>query len=445
MYSILRKKVCAALIGLLVAASPILSLASQPADHAQTVSPTPPDTIVVGSIDELLELIVQRNPELAATVLNARALGADADAVQRLPDPMAGFTVLPLPIHTARGEQRFQLRAEQMIPWPGKVALDRSLAELQADASVSSSEEKSLDLRITALDRIVDLARIDALENTILDYARRLEDLERVAGIRYEVGQGPQSAIVKSQVERSDLELRLARLRSARSTAMADLGAAAGAPIRLTFDPAAVQARAIPAAVAMPVDSLLSIAVLERPAFERVRILQRRSSAAVDRAELSLRPDFGVGMTWFGITDSDIPPASDGRDALGVGFSIRIPLHRDEKRASVESARLSVMRTDETMQGLVVSTRAAIERQVAEIRSASEQLELFRTSLIPGAELSAATSLQAYESGGATYLDLLDAERTLFRLNLTRIETEVRLQHLALRLERLLGSTPIPR
>lgn len=441
MYSTLREKVCATLFGLLVAVLS-LSAAAMPSGHAQTVSHAPPDTIVVASVDELLELIEGRNPELAAANFEARALAAKADAIQRLPDPTAGLTVLPLPIHTARGEQQFQLRAEQMIPWPGKIALDRSLTELQADASVASSDETSLDLRTAALGRVVDLARIDALANVIREYARRLDDLERVASTRYEVGQGPQSAIVKSQVERSDLELRLAMLRSARTVAMADLGAAAGGPVRLAFDPAIGWTRTSETAVAMRADSLVAIAARNRPAFERLRILQRRSAAAVDRAELNLRPDFGVGMTWFGITESDMPPSSDGRDALGVGFSIRIPLNRDSKRAGIESAHLSALKTDETMHALLVSTRAAIERQVAEIRSASEQLELFRTSLIPGAELSAATSLQAYESGGASYLDLLDAERTLFRLRLTRIETEIRLQHHVLRLERLLGSTP---
>ena len=71
--------------------------------------------------------------------------------------------------------------------------------------------------------------------------------------------------------------------------------------------------------------------------------------------------------------------------------------------------------------------------------SEKRQLALFRETLIPQAETSFESTLSAYNTGTASFLELLDAERTLFTLRLDEAATSARYLQTLAALERALG------
>ena len=67
------------------------------------------------------------------------------------------------------------------------------------------------------------------------------------------------------------------------------------------------------------------------------------------------------------------------------------------------------------------------------------RLDLFDRALIPQAETTLEATLSAYTTGRTDFLDLLDAERTLFNLRLDQTETYTRYLKTTAALERTLG------
>ena len=87
------------------------------------------------SLDALLAEVEASNPSLRAARLEADALATVGDQVGALPDPTVSVTAFPYPLVTALGAQRTQWRIEQMLPWPGTLALRERAADLGAEAA----------------------------------------------------------------------------------------------------------------------------------------------------------------------------------------------------------------------------------------------------------------------------------------------------------------------
>jgi len=167
------------------------------------------DTLVVSSLDELLELVHLANPGLRAASLGARALGERPEQVRLLPDPNFAVGLQLVPIVTARGSQRTQWQVQQAIPFPGKLELREDAAVWTARvarAGVSTMEHSLLQQTKVAY---FDLHRIVGQESLVRDFQRTLRDYETVARTRYEVGTGIQQVILRAQLERNALSSRL--------------------------------------------------------------------------------------------------------------------------------------------------------------------------------------------------------------------------------------------
>ena len=110
----------------------------------------------------------------------------------------------------------------------------------------------------------------------------------------------------------------------------------------------------------------------------------------------------------------------DGRDALAVSAGISVPLWTGSTRAKIREAEIDRRRaaTDLDVFELEVRTRkAALREQLVRQHS---QLRQLRETLIPKAEMTVESALSSYQTGKSGFLDLLDAQRTLFQLQQDR-------------------------
>jgi outer membrane protein TolC len=76
--------------------------------------------------------------------------------------------------------------------------------------------------------------------------------------------------------------------------------------------------------------------------------------------------------------------------------------------------------------------RPTVQSEVREFRFrarvARDQLELYRDSLLPYAEQSLESTRSGFESGRATFLDILDSQRALLNLRLGEVMARDELQ-----------------
>lgn len=386
-------------------------------------------------LDELLEDVRVNNPTLRAARLEAEALETRPAQVSALPDPMLMGTYQPFPIMTARGAQRSQWRVEQQIPYPGKLGLQGDIAGLSADVALFEAETFEKDLVTQVKQAYYDLYRLQEQAVLVENFRSRLLAFEDVATTQYEVGTGLQQAILKAQLEKNALSQRLIDLETRRRTAIETLSRLVNRPIEDGFE---VRVDT-PTLLSGDLERLLSIAVDRRSEMDALDAAEARAEMQISLARKQFLPDFGVNITYFDMSASDMMPTATGRDALAVGVSVKVPLQHGRLQAQLDEARIRAAQVTSRQEALATSFRTEIGDFVSRLERETEQLDLYQDLLIPQAETTLEATLSAYTTGRTEFLDLLDAERMLFMLHLSYEDALLRYLNASAGLERALG------
>lgn len=388
------------------------------------------------SLDAVVDSVLARNPALQASRLSSRIYLERRREVS-LPDPDLTFTYLPRPVFTARGSQRWNVRLEQTIPIPGKIRLEKQVATLDASAAGAASEALENRLVFETKRAYVRLHRIDRQIALARDFQDRLRLFEEAAESRYVVGLGRQQEILKAQLERTNLDAVIAALEADRRASEEELA-------RLQDDTAQKVRPAgyVPAhPPSMTADDLLDAALAGRPEVAHLAALSDAKEAEFALARKAWLPDLGLHLAYVGIAPEAFPAHADGRDALMVGASIRLPLFGGNRHVGVAEARIEKAQLELERVALESEIRSDLQHLVSRMRREEEQMRLLEESLIPQAETTVAVALSDYTSGRAGFLDLLDAERTRFAFQNDLEATIERYSVAVADLERTIGKT----
>lgn len=406
----------------------------QPTLGQQPSSSTGPQVL---HLDSLLQAAERANPSLRAARLRADAQSLKEPQASALPDPIVQGSGHVYPTVTARGPQRSQWQVRQSIPFPGKRGLRGEVAALGARAAEADAEALAQNLALRIETAYYELHRVQRREELLHAFEEQLREFESAASTRYEVGDGSQQGILKAQVERGRLEMRRENLRADRQSALQSLA-------RLTGR-SDLEAPTQPVEVVVPSD-LQDVgegadgeAVEGRPEAEA---LQRRIERAESEAALARRafwPDFTVGAAYTDVRQGDLTPTMTGRDAFNLSVGITIPLWWGKQEARLEEAQVQRRRVESELEDFRLQVQADVRDLRERLRRQQRQLRLLGEQLLPQAETSLEATLSAYKAGRTDFLDLLDAERTLFQLQMKREETHARALQTAAKLEHAFG------
>lgn len=433
-----------------------------PPPPAQMARPFP-DSAQALDLNELIREVLAENPSRRAARLNTQALGLRAEHSRALPHLSVALSLQPVPVVTARGAQRVQIRAEQSIPYPGTLRRRAEAADLAVRSSRAGEQELVLDLvhQVTVAYDMLWLAQEQ--EALMRAFDGELAGFERVATARYEVGQGAQAGVFRIQLERSSLALRVeeveenrrrVRAALARLLNRSDQGGLAGPiPPRwpVAFGGAEVDPAHIGTAGVRPQGTTAPEEVqwdpgarnpAERPALEAARVRISEAETRRELARLERRPDLVFSATYYELTSGTLSPAMDGRDALMIGVGIRIPIQRAPWRAREKAAEAEVHRARADQEALVGEIRTAAEGVLLRARRQEAQLLLLDDTLLPQARASLEATLSGYTTGQVGFLDLLDAYRTLFNLRLDALGVRGRLLESDAEYSRIAGLMP---
>ena len=397
----------------------------------------PNDTLRTLNLDQIIEAIQTLNPDIHASRLATQAMGTRSAQVSALPDPSVMFNVQPFPVYTARGTQRAQFKVEQKIPYPGKLRLMGEIADLGAAISGFVTETLEDDLILQAKLAYFELYRIQQHELLIHDFEDKLRDFEDIAATQYEVGRGMQQAILKAQLERNTLSKILFDLAWQRKAAAETLAKLVNRPV--DSRPDAGISVTIPDLPLLDNGQLLALALRNRPESNLLNTSAEKADVSIELAKKQFMPDFGVNLTYFDIGSSDIPPNADGRNALALGVSVKVPLQRGRLHAQLEEARLLRKRVDAGIESLTSAFETTIADIISRVRENERQLDLYREALIPQAETTLGATLSAYTTGRTDFLNLLDSERVLYTIETGYEDTFARYLKSIAMLERVLG------
>lgn len=146
----------------------------------------------------------------------------------------------------------------------------------------------------------------------------------------------------------------------------------------------------------------------ENPAFKRYLANHSRMQAKYELEKAQAIPDPRVSVGVRDFRDS-----SD--QALVAGISIPIPVF-NRNQGSIERARQDVSKAESDAQTVKLSMIGNVHESLEAQINAYRQAESLNTTILPAAEKAFTLSRQGYRAGKFPYLEVLDAQRTLFEV-----------------------------
>ena len=382
------------------------------------------DTVRAPRLDlaEVYHGVRTANPRVAAARELITAARARIASSKLPPDPevQLGFMNYAIPGLTPMDPIGMtQLQVMQMLPLGGKLGLAGRSAAAQADAAGERAREVEWEVRAQAAMAFYDLHATDRALDVSRETLRLLQDVLRTAEAMYRVGEGRQADVLRAQLEIARMvedTLRMATMRlgmEARLNAILDRPADARVPSPML--------PGLPDAVPALAD-LIAESEANRPMVQAGR---RDVDAATARSALARKeiwPDLTIGAQ-YGQRGSAM--GTERMGSLMLGASVPVFAGRRQLRMREEMTAMQRMAEAE-LASMRSSTRGSVTEAYANLVRARNLSALYRTTILPQAEATAASAQAAYRVGGVDFMTLLDDRMTVneYRQQLFALEAE---------------------
>lgn len=380
-------------------------------------------------VEALLDWAQQHNPELIASHAEAEATAQRADTADAWADPTLRAEWMGINnIDNAARSTRYTLM--QAVPFWGKRGLRRELAE----AELNQAQGQSLGTWAELASRIkMDFAQYYLLhrsQNITQEILDLVNNLQRVAQIRYANGLAAQQDVLRAQIEQTQMQRELLMLETEHHHAITRLNTLLKRP---AFAPLAEpqNLRAIPSPAKRETASLEQRLRIKNP---QLFAVDANLVAAEKNQELTFKnrfPDLILGIA---------PVQTGGQiSEWGVMAEFSIPLQQGTRRAQERAANAELDAARARKESLATQLQGDLSKQVISLEAALRMENLAANNLLPQAEATLQAALVGYQNGKVDFATLLDAQRQLLKAKLDVLNAQVEAQISLAQIEKLLG------
>ena len=388
---------------------------------------------VSNSLQACIDTALANNPEIAASQRKWEAARQKIPQARALDDPMIGVIVDRVETKRFDTFDENEWMISQTVPWFGK-------RDLRGGVEAGAATRAEMDWRMKKLDVV---AMVKQAYYDLWQAQRELEVNERnqellrqfveAARTRYETGSGTQSDLIRAQNELAKLaEDRVDRVRT-QQQALADLNQLLRRPPETPVD--------IGPEVTAPVVELgITLEQLQAAAEDRPELLGARegavrsATAALALAKKGYYPD-----VQFRFEARQYSGAS-GIQEYDTGVFINFPwLNHGKYKAAIAEARANLDASRDDLDAMRVRTATEVRKLYDGVHAMHHHYDLYTERLIPQQRLAVESARAAYETGAGGFLDLLDADRMLFDLEMQNLHHAAEFERLLASLERMAG------
>jgi cobalt-zinc-cadmium efflux system outer membrane protein len=182
---------------------------------------------------------------------------------------------------------------------------------------------------------------------------------------------------------------------------------------------------------AIPSREQLVARIAQNPEIARwaTEMTQRQAAVALERARQVPDPTIGSGFRHTRET---------GDNAMVMAFSLPLPVF-DRNQGGVLEARSRLAKAGEERRAAEVQVRTALAEAYAGLSSAVIEATGLRNEVLPGAQQAFDAANEGYRQGKFGFLDVLDAQRTLFEARGQYVEALAAYHRAVAEVERLIG------
>ncbi len=359
------------------------------------------------TLEQVISLGLEKSPVLQASSSRRQAAIAARDQASALPNPdisIEAENIFGGGAYEGTDAGEITYGVSQLIEMPGKRGNRMSVADAEAKKAVLDYTGQQLDLiqdiNVAYAAAASSELRLRILEDE-MDLATKI--LASVAA-KVEAGKEPAIQKNKAQIELSSSRVALERAQreaKARIYTLARLVGIDGQDIEVLPD-------SLPQIVAPEALEYYQERLAYSPDIKAVAadVERAQSNLSFEKASAVPDPTLNVGVRDF---------REDGEQAFVAGVSFPFPVF-NMNRAGIKRAghQLNAAKLDQ--QGAVLSGEAALVDAYAEFSNAFSELVTLKESILPGAEEAFAFARTGYDAGKFNFLEVLDAQRTLFEV-----------------------------
>jgi cobalt-zinc-cadmium efflux system outer membrane protein len=393
-----------------------------------------PDPTGPVSLREALAAALQRNPDLAA--FDAEIHAADARVLQaRLwPNPeIAGD------VENIGGNGDFvgveaaetTLQFSQLIELGGKRPARTRIAAARRELVLWNYEEKRVDVLTRTVQRFVDVLVSQQLVELLQQTVKLAEDFIPESKKRVDAGKASPAETTRGELTVSSARIELEQARRELSAARDQLAAMWGergarfSKVEGNLD----HTEPAPAGADALAQQLKSNRRLARYSSE---IKQRQAEIALERAHAIPDITLSGGYRRFSQTEDN---------AAVIGFSIPLPLF-DHNQGNIREAQARLEKTQRLQEATTVSVDTELRQAYQTLLASRGEIATLQEKILPAAQEAYNTINEGYSAGRFTFLDLLEARRTLVASRIQLLNAKGLYHHTAAEIEGLTARRP---
>ena len=377
------------------------------------------------TLERALQSAFAHNPSLAAVQWEIGVAEGDRQQAGLIPNPQVSWEAED----TRRRSRTTTLMLSQPLELGGKRGARIEVAERAQDAASIELERRRNELRADVFQAFYNSTiaqqRLLLTEQSLQLAERGL----RVAQGRINAGKAAPVEAMRAQVQLSQVRLELRRAERDQATAYQQLAQVTGAP-QATFTRVEEPTTALPA-IASPQTLLDRLPTTAELRLARLQINQKEASLGLEKA---LRiPDLTVSIgSQYSETD---------RERVNLlGVSMPIPLFNRNQGNVLAAAR----RTDQARDlrnASELRLRSEVQSGLEQWATANTEVNAFNQVILPAAQSAVDTATRGFEMGKFNFLDVLDAQRTLFEARSQYLQAVADSTDAWVRIERIYGDT----
>ncbi|SMO82494.1 TolC family protein [Fodinibius sediminis] len=408
--------------------SPALNKNVAPQDTASTV--TISDTL---TFSDALSKALLENPRLQSYGWQVRAKEAERLQASLLPNPR-----LQAEMENVGGSGPFEgldnreitIRLGQKILLGADRLKAKRLAGYNRQLAGWDYETQRLDVLTGVTQAYISALEAQQQWNQQQALVTLAEELFHSISAQVDAGKVSPIAATRAKVELSRVRIDLKNARSTFETARSNLASFWGNKQPAFEGLAGTLAKTD----SLPAYSSLAQYISRNPDVARwaTEMQQRESRLALERAKGIPDPTISGGYKRF----EDV-----GAEAAVVGISIPLPLF-DRNQGDIKAAKYQIWRGRSQRQAAVTEVTRALQEAYNRLQASYQELQQLQEEVLPGAQSAFKGIQSGYRQGKFDYLEVLDAQRTLFTSRTRYIQALAEYNRAVAEIERLIG-TPL--
>jgi cobalt-zinc-cadmium efflux system outer membrane protein len=384
----------------------------------------------VFKLEEVIELAMERNPVVAgaaATVKQARGERVIAGAY---PNPSITGGLGPGRTREALGDVRFldrDVSIDQPLEWPGMRKARQQAAEAGLAGAAAALDEARLivlaDVKVAFYQLLLAQRDLELTMQTLT----LAQDLYRSIQARVDAGQARPFEAIKANVEVQKMSKDLSRAENTLVAARVKLDRLTSGGLGADFT---IQGDFESSRRPLNRQDLITYALEQHPTLRRLGKLSERAEHSITQERQSVIPS---------VTVSGLFRQEAAETAYLGQLSVPLPLWY-RRQGHIAAAIAAKERTEADRVRAQNELVTAITEHAQEVRTASQQIDVFEKGLLKQAEEALRIARISFQQGAAGILDLIDAQRVYRQMLLEYAEARAALSIALARLERWTGA-----